>query len=104
MSVVGRSLGRVPGVAWALGVLLAVYVTLGWVFEHEAEVRGLLSPGGTPNLEVIAVGGAYLLVRLVVRFGVPLVVALAIARRYAAPLAATIASRARARGTDRPDQ
>lgn len=100
MSVVGRSLGRVPGVAWALGVLLAVYVTLGWVFEHEAEVRGLLSPGGTPNLEVIAVGGAYLLVRLVVRFGVPLVVALALAGRVAVALA----SRARARGTDRPDQ
>jgi hypothetical protein len=100
VSVVGRSLGRVPGVAWALGVLLTVYVTLGWVFEHEAEVRGLLSSGGTPNLEVIAVGGAYLLVRLVVRIGVPLVVALAIAGR----VAVAFASRARSRGTDRPVQ
>ena len=100
MSVVGRSLGRVPGVAWALGVLLTVYVTLGWVFEHEAEVRGLLSPGGTPNLDVIAVGGAYLLVRLVVRIGVPLVVALTLGGRVVVALA----SRARSRRMARPGQ
>lgn len=78
-----------PTAAWALGALVATYLALGWLFARETQVRGLLSPGGTPNLDVVAIGGAYLLVRVAVRFGVPLVAVLAVTR----PLIARFAAR-----------
>ena len=84
---------RVPGAAWALGAIVVLYFVLGALFEHEAQVRGLLSPTGAPNIDVVAIGGAYLLVRIAVRFGVPFVAALAGAGR----LGAVLLERARAR-------
>jgi hypothetical protein len=71
---------RVPRVAWTLGVIVAVYLSLGALFEHLTQVRGLITPGGAPNLDVVATGVAYLLARMVVRFGLPFVAALSAAR------------------------
>jgi hypothetical protein len=79
---------RVPGVVWALVGVVAVYFVLGWLFAHETRVRGLLTPGGSPNLDVLALGGVYLVVRVAVRFGVPLLVSLAAARVIGAKLGA----------------
>jgi hypothetical protein len=58
-----------------------LYLALGAFFEHETQVRGLLTPGGAPNLDVIATGGLYLVSRVAVRFGLPFALALAVARR-----------------------
>ena len=63
--------------------IVALYLTLGAFFEHETRVRGLLTPGGAPNVDVIATGGLYLLVRMAVRFGLPFAFSLAVARRGA---------------------
>jgi hypothetical protein len=89
-----RQRRRVPRSVWTLGALVALYLALGWLFEHETQARGLLTPGGAPNLDVIAVGGVYLLVRMVVRFGLPFAVALGVVRSTAAVIVA------RARGRD----
>ncbi len=77
-----------PRAAWVLGALGASYVGLGWLFEYVSQVRGLLSPGGMPNVDLVILGGAYLLLRVTVRFGVPLVVAGLVARTVAAKLLA----------------
>lgn len=81
----------VPWTVWAMGAVVAVYFALGWLFEYETRARGLLTPGGAPNLDVIAIGGMYLLLRVVVRFGLPFAIALGVVRR----VAAVIAERAR---------
>jgi len=83
-----RTVGRLPRVAWVLGALIAAYVSLGWLFDWVSQVRGLLSPGGTPNLDVLVLGGVYLLLRVTVRFVVPFVLAFHVARVLAAKLLA----------------
>ncbi len=79
---------RLPGVVWALGGMVTAYLALGWLFAYEAQARGLLAPGGSPNLDVVAIGGVYLVLRVVVRFGAPSIVVLAITRVLVARLAA----------------
>jgi hypothetical protein len=71
---------RLPGIVWALGGMVTAYLALGWLFAYETQVRGLLTPGGSPNLDVVTIGGAYLVLRVVVRFGAPSIVVLAITR------------------------
>jgi hypothetical protein len=83
-----RRAGRLPRVAWVLGALIATYVALGWLFEWVSQVRGLLSPGGTPNLDVVVLGGVYLLLRVTVRFIVPFVLVFHAARALAVKLLA----------------
>ncbi len=79
---------RLPGVVWALGGMVTAYLALGWLFAREAQVRGLLTPGGSPNLDVVAIGAVYLVLRVIVRFGAPSIVVLAITRALVARLAA----------------
>ena len=74
---------RIPGRVWAGLAVVVVYLGLGAFFEHETQVRGLLTPGGAPNLDVIATGGLYLLVRMGVRFGLPFALSMAVAGRAA---------------------
>ncbi len=71
---------RLPGVVWALGGMVTAYLALGRLFAYEAQARGLLTPGGSPNLDVVAIGGIYLVLRVVVRFGTPFMVVLALTR------------------------
>jgi hypothetical protein len=54
-----------------VAVLGAAYVLLGGLFAHETRAVGLLSPSGAPNLGVVVLGLAYLVVRVVTRFAVP---------------------------------
>jgi hypothetical protein len=68
--------------------MVGVYLALGWLFAYETRARGLLTPGGSPNVDVVAIGACYLVLRVVVRFGAPLVVVLAISRVLAARLGA----------------
>lgn len=79
---------RLPGVVWTLGGMVTAYLALGWLFAYETRARGLLTPGGSPNLDVVAIGGVYLVLRVVVRFGAPSIVVLAITRALVARLAA----------------
>ena len=73
--------------AWARGsralrfaaVLAGLYVVLGAAFSLVGASRGLISPSGTPHLDVVVLGGAYLLTRVAVRFAAPALVAYAIA-------------------------
>jgi hypothetical protein len=65
-----------------LVTFVAAYAALGWLFEHETRTRGLVTPGGTPNLGVLALGAAYLTARITVRFGVPALVAVAAVRWF----------------------
>jgi hypothetical protein len=60
-------------------VLGGLYLVLGAAFLLAGASRGLISPSGTPHLEVVVLGGAYLLARVAVRFAAPALVAYAIA-------------------------
>ena len=84
---------RIPRVAWTLVMIVTVYLSLGALFEYQTQVRGLITPDGAPNLDVVATGVAYLVVRMVVRFGLPFVAALSAARW----VANRVVDRARAR-------
>jgi hypothetical protein len=66
---------------WA-ATLVVVYVALGLAFALVSQSRGLLSPGGTPHLDVMLLGGAYLLTRVAVRFALPALVVYALARLW----------------------
>ena len=66
---------------WAVA-LVVLYVALGLAFSLVSQSRGLLSPGGTPHLDVMLLGGAYLLTRIAVRFAVPALVIYALARLW----------------------
>ena len=60
MRVLGRAL-----------VLLVVTLVLEVTFFLVSGSRGLLSPGGTPHLDVVGLGLALLLARIAARFAVP---------------------------------
>jgi hypothetical protein len=68
--------------------MVGVYLALGWLFGYETQARGLLTPGGSPNVDVVAIGACYVVLRVVVRFGAPFIVVLAISRVLAARLGA----------------
>ena len=76
-------------VKWARGsralrriaALLVAYLVLGWVFAFATRSRGLLAPGGSPHLDMVALGVVYLVARFAVRFGLPGLVAYLIAVR-----------------------
>ena len=72
-----------PRSLWVLSVIFGVYLVAGWVFEHETDTLGLLSLGGSPNLGVVSLAVLYLLLRVTVRFAVPMVVAVAALRGIA---------------------
>jgi hypothetical protein len=65
-------------------VIFGVYLVAGWVFEHETDTLGLLSPGGSPNVGVVGLAVLYILLRVTVRFAAPMVVALAVLHAIAA--------------------
>jgi hypothetical protein len=60
-------------------VPVAAYALLEWVFAYVTVAEGLVTPRGTPNLGVVAIGCAYVGLRLVVRLMLPGVVAFTIA-------------------------
>jgi len=66
--------------------MVGVYLALGWLFAYEMQARGLLTPGGSPNVDVVALGACYIVLRVVVRTVVPLIVVLVISRVLAARL------------------
>jgi hypothetical protein len=70
-----RAKTRAIGIALVLGT----YLLLEWLFAFMSQAEGLVNPAGRPNLEVVALGIAYLGVRLVVRGILPSAVALLIA-------------------------
>jgi len=72
-AVVAR-LRRSTALRWA-AFLLAAYLVVGWIFAWASRTRGLLSPGGSPHVETLALGVLYVLLRVAVRFGVPALVA-----------------------------
>jgi hypothetical protein len=54
-----------------LAVLVGAYGLLEWLFAFMTQVEGLVSPKGAPHLGVIALGGAFLALRLLVRGAAP---------------------------------
>jgi hypothetical protein len=58
---------------------VAAYALLEWVFAYVTVAEGLVTPHGAPNVGVIAIGCAYITLRVVVRVVLPGVVAFAIA-------------------------
>jgi len=75
-----------------LGISLGAYLLLDVIFAYATARAGLVTPGA-PDLRIVAVGAAYLLLRLFVRAAVPGIVAFAIARE----VGERVAKRARAR-------
>ena len=57
--------------AWLLGSVAAVYLALGWLLGLATRTEGLLTPQGAPNGRVVALAVAYMVLRVVVRFGAP---------------------------------
>lgn len=64
-------LRSVPRRAWSLLGVVVLYLAVGQIFACETRTAGLLSPGGAPHYGVLALGAAYLLLRVVARFVVP---------------------------------
>jgi len=54
-----------------IAALVVTYVVLGLAFSFATRSRGLLSPGGSPHPDVIALGIVYLVTRITVRFVLP---------------------------------
>ena len=63
------------GAAW----LLAAYAILGFAFERVA--GGLLTPEGVPQAGPIFLGGTYVALRVLTRFGLPALVAFGVLER-----------------------
>jgi hypothetical protein len=66
-----RARPRLPRPVWIAATILGAYLTVELLFAHEASVKGLLSPSGTPHVGVLAIGAVFLALRVVVRFVVP---------------------------------
>jgi hypothetical protein len=64
-----------------LAVLVVTYVVLGLAFSFATRARGLFSPGGSPHLDVVALGVVYLVIRIAVRLVLPGLAAYLIAAR-----------------------
>ena len=71
---------RASWLASRVAIPLAVYLLLEWVFARVTLSDGLLTPGGLPNLGVVAIGAAYLALRIFVHLGLPVVAVLAVVR------------------------
>jgi hypothetical protein len=59
-----------------IAVPMGVYLLLEWLFSYATQTEGLFSPRGMPNVEVVAVGAAYLAARLFVHLAVPMMISL----------------------------
>jgi hypothetical protein len=68
---------------------LAAYALLEWLFAYVTVAEGLVTPHGKPNLDVVAIGCAYLGVRIIVRVLVPGLAAFTIADAIAQRLRPT---------------
>jgi hypothetical protein len=62
---------------------VGVYLLLEWLFAYVTQTEGLLTPGGRPNLDVLAIGAAYLGTRLVVLGCLPVFAVFAASLRVA---------------------
>ena len=56
----------------------SAYLALEWLFTRMTLAEGLVTPRGTPNVGVIAIGASYLTLRLIVRLVLPGAVAFAV--------------------------
>ena len=70
---------RVPMIARRVAIPIVVYALVEWLFAYVTVAEGLVTPRGSPNLDVVAIGCAYLAIRIVVRVVLPGVIAFAIA-------------------------
>jgi hypothetical protein len=53
---------------------LFAYLLLEWLFAYVTVAEGLVTPRGRPNLDVVAIGAAYLALRITVRLAAPSIV------------------------------
>jgi hypothetical protein len=60
-------------------VLVGLEVLLGAIFSMLTRAEGLVTPHGSPNLDAILVGIAYLTLRLIVHLALPAIVVSALA-------------------------
>jgi len=58
---------------------LAAYALLEWLFAYVTTVEGLVTPRASLNVEVVAIGCAYLALRMIVRVLLPGIAAFALA-------------------------
>jgi hypothetical protein len=71
------------------GISLGAYLLVDLIFAYVTARAGLVTPGA-PDLLIVALGGAYLLLRLFVRAAVPGIVAFAIAREVGERIATRV--------------
>ena len=88
----GSRMKRTLGCVVVLG---GAYAVVGWIFARMTMTEGLVAPRGTPNLDVIATGVAYLGLRVFVRLVLPGAVAFAIASRVIASVGGYIIGKVR---------
>jgi hypothetical protein len=69
---------RLPGTVWGAMAIAVSYFAVEQLFAYETSTRGLLSPSGTPHVGVLALGAAFLALRMAACFVVPALVVLAV--------------------------
>jgi hypothetical protein len=72
-----------PQLARRVAIPLAIYALLEWLFAYVTATEGLVTPRAALDPTLLAIGGAYLAVRIAVRVLLPGVAAFALARAAA---------------------
>jgi hypothetical protein len=52
-------------------LVVGVYLLLEWGFAYVTAVEGIITPRAAPRMEALAIGAAYLVVRVFVRLVLP---------------------------------